>query len=194
MSRCLNRAELIGQLGAAPEIRMLQSGQAMATFSVATSWRWQDANDEAQEATEWSRCVVFGPLAEWCGAQLTERDIVCMCAAGCARGAGRIPAPCGGNAPRSWCRSWSALMSTLLAGRVDAHAPPPIQILRPRGGVRHRIGRRPTRTVAVGAPSGGGPWRRSHDVFSHHAVGLVSPQRRGCRWRSSSSTPTTSPR
>ena len=72
MSRCLNRAELIGQLGAAPEIRMLESGQAMATFSVATSWRWQDANDEAQEATEWSRCVVFGPLAEFCGEQLQK--------------------------------------------------------------------------------------------------------------------------
>ena len=70
MSRCLNRAELIGHLGAAPEIRMLESGQAMATFSVATSWRWQDANDEAQDVTEWSRCVVFGPLAEFCGDQL----------------------------------------------------------------------------------------------------------------------------
>src|SRR5687767_7776539 len=72
MSRCLNRAELIGQLGLAPELRMLESGQAMATFSVATSWRWQDAKDEAQEATEWSRCVVFGPLAEYCGDQLQQ--------------------------------------------------------------------------------------------------------------------------
>jgi single-strand DNA-binding protein len=70
MTRCLNRAELIGHLGDAPVIRMLESGQAMATFSVATSWRWNDADDKAQEATEWSRCVVFGPLAEYCGDQL----------------------------------------------------------------------------------------------------------------------------
>lgn len=72
MSRCLNRAELIGHLGSAPEIRMLDTGQAMATFAVATSWRWQDASDEALEATEWSRCAVFGPLAEFCGDQLQK--------------------------------------------------------------------------------------------------------------------------
>ena len=74
MTRCLNRAELIGHLGDAPVIRMLESGQAMATFSVATSWRWQDADDKAQEATEWSRCVVFGSLAEYCGDRAATRD------------------------------------------------------------------------------------------------------------------------
>lgn len=65
MSRGVNKAILVGNLGSDPEIRALPDGKAVANFSVATSERWiskQTGNQE--ERTEWHRCVCFGRLAE----------------------------------------------------------------------------------------------------------------------------------
>ncbi len=70
MSKDLNRVQLLGRLGAAPEVRYGESGLPRATFSVATSRRWQDAGGQAQEETEWSRVVAWGRLAEVCGEYL----------------------------------------------------------------------------------------------------------------------------
>jgi single-strand DNA-binding protein len=57
----LNRTELIGNLGADPEIRTMTSGDKVATFSLATSDRWTDKNTgEKKENTEWHRITVFG--------------------------------------------------------------------------------------------------------------------------------------
>src|SRR5919199_1767119 len=62
----LNRVQLIGHLGQDPELKYTGSGTARTTFSVATSARWKDAGGQVQEATEWSRCVAWGTLAEVC--------------------------------------------------------------------------------------------------------------------------------
>ena len=62
--RSLNRAMLIGNLGADPEIRSLPSGQPVATLRVATNETWQDKQGGRQERTEWHRVVAFGRLAE----------------------------------------------------------------------------------------------------------------------------------
>ncbi|WP_420408643.1 single-stranded DNA-binding protein [Hoeflea sp.] len=60
MAGSLNRAELIGHLGADPEIRRTQSGNAIANLSVATSESWRDKNTgERREKTEWHRVVIF---------------------------------------------------------------------------------------------------------------------------------------
>lgn len=59
MSGYLNRASLIGNLGADPEIRSLQNG-SVASFSVATSESWKDKHTgERKERTEWHRVVVY---------------------------------------------------------------------------------------------------------------------------------------
>ena len=56
----LNKACLIGNLGADPEIRDLQSGR-IATFSLATSESWTDkASGERKSATEWHQITIFG--------------------------------------------------------------------------------------------------------------------------------------
>lgn len=56
----LNRATLIGHLGADPEIRRTQDGRQIASFSLATSESWRDKNTgEKREQTEWHRIVVF---------------------------------------------------------------------------------------------------------------------------------------
>lgn len=60
MAASLNRATLIGHLGADPEIRTTQSGKLAATFSLATSESWRDkATGEKREVTDWHRVVVF---------------------------------------------------------------------------------------------------------------------------------------
>lgn len=64
MSRSLNKAILIGNLGSDPEIRTTTGGQQVAQFSLATNRRWTDAQGEQQERTEWHRIVVWGKLVE----------------------------------------------------------------------------------------------------------------------------------
>ncbi|HEY4050691.1 MAG TPA: single-stranded DNA-binding protein [Acidobacteriaceae bacterium] len=56
----LNRAEIIGYLGADPEIRSLPEGGRVAGFSVATTDRWTDkASNKKRERTEWHRISIF---------------------------------------------------------------------------------------------------------------------------------------
>ena len=59
MSRSLNKAILIGNLGQDPEIRTTNNGSKVATFSLATSRQWNTPSGEKQEKTEWHRCVVW---------------------------------------------------------------------------------------------------------------------------------------
>lgn len=59
MSRSLNKAIIIGNLGADPEVRSTGSGQRVATLSVATSRQWSNAAGERQEKTEWHRVVLW---------------------------------------------------------------------------------------------------------------------------------------
>ncbi|MBF0153068.1 MAG: single-stranded DNA-binding protein [Magnetococcales bacterium] len=63
-SYSLNKVQLIGNLGADPEVRYSQAGKAIATLNVATSESWKDAQGERKERTEWHRVVAFGKLAE----------------------------------------------------------------------------------------------------------------------------------
>ncbi len=72
MAKDLNRVELLGRLGADPELRLTDRGSALATFNLATSRRWKDAAGEDQEETEWSRCVAWGRLGEICGQYLRK--------------------------------------------------------------------------------------------------------------------------
>jgi len=68
----VNRVILIGNLGRDPELRYLQSGQAVTSFSVATNDRWTDREGKPQERTEWHRVVVWGKQAENCANYLAK--------------------------------------------------------------------------------------------------------------------------
>ncbi len=68
----LNRVQLIGHLGQDPEVTYTATGTARTTFSVATSQRWKDADGQVQEATEWTRCVAWGTLAEVCAQYVSK--------------------------------------------------------------------------------------------------------------------------
>ena len=66
----INKAIIVGNLGADPEIRYTQSGSQVATFNVATTERWRDQSGTMQESTEWHRIVAWQRLAEICGEYL----------------------------------------------------------------------------------------------------------------------------
>jgi single-strand DNA-binding protein len=60
MAGSVNKVILIGNLGADPEIRSLNSGDRVANLRLATSETWRDrSSGERREKTEWHRVVVF---------------------------------------------------------------------------------------------------------------------------------------
>jgi single-strand DNA-binding protein len=64
MAEGLNRAMLLGNLGADPELRMTNGGQAVLKLRLATSETYLDRNKVRQERTEWHSVVVWGRRAE----------------------------------------------------------------------------------------------------------------------------------
>ena len=63
----LNRVTLIGHLGQDPELRHLpNSGQPVASFSIATDEAYTDKQGQRQERVDWHNVVVFGKAAESC--------------------------------------------------------------------------------------------------------------------------------
>ncbi len=66
MAGSINKVILVGNVGQDPQVRTMQSGQKVVSFSLATSERWRDrATGEQKEQTEWHRIAVFNPnLAE----------------------------------------------------------------------------------------------------------------------------------
>ena len=62
MAGSINKVILVGNVGQDPQVRTMQSGQKVVSFSLATSDRWRDrATGEQKEQTEWHRVVIFNP-------------------------------------------------------------------------------------------------------------------------------------
>ena len=60
MAGSLNKVQLIGRLGADPEIKQMVNGKSVARLSIATSQTWKDkSSGERKEKTEWHRVVIF---------------------------------------------------------------------------------------------------------------------------------------
>ena len=60
MAGSINKVILVGNVGQDPQIRTMQNGQKVASFSLATSDRWRDRQTgEQKEQTEWHRVVIF---------------------------------------------------------------------------------------------------------------------------------------
>ncbi|MBN2517106.1 MAG: single-stranded DNA-binding protein [Deltaproteobacteria bacterium] len=72
----VNKAILIGRLGADPEVRYTQDGAMVTNFRLATNEQWTDRSGEKMQRTEWHRIVVFGKLAEICGNYLSKGRLV----------------------------------------------------------------------------------------------------------------------
>ena len=72
MAGSLNKVMLIGNVGRDPEMRYLQSGEPVTTFSLATNWRRRTADGQYQDETEWHNVVAWRRLAEQCNEYLTK--------------------------------------------------------------------------------------------------------------------------
>ena len=59
----LNRCMFIGNVGRDPQIRTTGNGGKVASFSIAVSKRYRDANGEQKEITNWVNCTAFGNLS-----------------------------------------------------------------------------------------------------------------------------------
>lgn len=61
----LNRAQIMGRLGADPELKKLSNGN-VCNFSIATTKKWKDKTGAQKEKTDWHNVSAFGGLADIC--------------------------------------------------------------------------------------------------------------------------------
>jgi single-strand DNA-binding protein len=60
MAGSVNKVILVGNLGADPEVRRLNSGDPVVNLRIATSEQWRDkSSGERREKTEWHNVVIF---------------------------------------------------------------------------------------------------------------------------------------
>ncbi len=64
MSTLRNRVQLIGHLGADPELKTLDSGTKVARIRIATNESYKMANGEWKEETMWHSVTAWEKLAE----------------------------------------------------------------------------------------------------------------------------------
>jgi single-strand DNA-binding protein len=64
MNTLRNKVQLIGNLGANPEIRSFDNGKTVARFSLATTDSYQDVNGKKISETQWHNLVAWGGLAK----------------------------------------------------------------------------------------------------------------------------------
>lgn len=76
MTKMINKWIGIGRLGSDPECKYGKDGNAVTTFSIATSESWKDKAGEKQERTEWTNCVAFSRLGEVCAEYLHKGDLI----------------------------------------------------------------------------------------------------------------------
>ena len=68
----VNKVILVGNLGRDPEVRYMPNGEAVCTFSIATTDNWKDKSGQRQERTEWHSIILYRRLAEIAGEYLKK--------------------------------------------------------------------------------------------------------------------------
>lgn len=72
MSRGVNKAILIGNLGEDPDLRYTESGTAVCNMRLATNESYTDSDGETVQRTEWHDVVAWAQLAEICNEYLEK--------------------------------------------------------------------------------------------------------------------------
>lgn len=72
----VNQCNIIGRLGADPELRTTASGTGVANFRVAVNEKWKKKDGTDGEETTWFSVVVFGKLAEVASRYLRTGNLV----------------------------------------------------------------------------------------------------------------------
>lgn len=68
----MNRIQVIGNVGADPEMRYTPNGSPVTSFNVATNRRYTTTDGEQREETEWFRVSSWNRLAETCNQYVTR--------------------------------------------------------------------------------------------------------------------------
>jgi single-strand DNA-binding protein len=87
---------LVGNVGKEPEMRYTPSGQAVTTFSVASSRQYTGGNGQTVKETIWFRVTAWAKLAETCNNYLHKGSKVLV--------EGRLTADPNTGSPRIWNR------------------------------------------------------------------------------------------
>jgi single-strand DNA-binding protein len=74
--RGLNKAEIIGYVGAAPDEQATNDGTIRSRFNVAVNRTWNDANRQRQQETEWIPCIAWGKVGEIVGEYVTKGRLI----------------------------------------------------------------------------------------------------------------------
>ena len=76
MAEGLNRVMLLGNLGADPELKTTQGGDAVLRLRLATTERYLDRNKSWQERTEWHTVTLWGKRGEALHRLLTKGSTI----------------------------------------------------------------------------------------------------------------------
>lgn len=71
-----NRVNLIGHLGAAPEVKSTEDGKKWCNFSVATNRSWKNDKGDKVEQTTWHSIKAWDKKAELVGQYVKKGDLV----------------------------------------------------------------------------------------------------------------------
>ena len=72
----VNKVILVGNLGKDPEVKYLDSGVAVANFSLATSESYKNKEGERVNQTEWHNIVAWGKLADFATEYIQKGQLV----------------------------------------------------------------------------------------------------------------------
>jgi len=78
MAEGLNRVMLIGNLGADPELKYTQNGQAVLRLRLATTESYMNRASERQERTDWHTVIVWGKRGEALNNILSKGRSICV--------------------------------------------------------------------------------------------------------------------
>lgn len=78
MAEGLNKVILIGNLGADPELKYTQGGQAVLRVRLATSESYVNRAGERQQRTEWHTVIIWGKRGEALNNILSKGRSICV--------------------------------------------------------------------------------------------------------------------
>ena len=78
MAEGLNRVTLIGNLGADPELKYTQNGQAVLRLRLATTESYVNRAGERQQRTDWHTAIVWGKRGEALNNILSKGRSICV--------------------------------------------------------------------------------------------------------------------
>lgn len=78
MKQLRNKVQLIGNLGAEPEIKETQNGKKLAKLRIATNETYRNSDGEIVKETQWHDIVAWGKLAEISEKYLNKGQEVCI--------------------------------------------------------------------------------------------------------------------